>query len=113
MAARSPRAARPVDAALQRLVALAGRGVAPGRMAREVDAILGEWRDATPPDEEAELAERIDTLREHLADGVAAAEEAVADVDQSDAGAVKQANQVLAALVATRNAAAGGISPRN
>jgi hypothetical protein len=82
-------------------------------MAREVDAILGEWRDATPPDEEAELAERIDTLREHLADGVAAAEEAVADVDQSDAGAVKQANQVLAALVATRNAAAGGISPRN
>ena len=109
MAARSSRAPRPVDAALQRLVALAGRGVAPGRMAREVDAILGEWRDTTPAGEEAELAERIDTLREHLAEGVAAAEEAVADVDQSDTGAVKQANQVLAALVATRDAAKGSM----
>ena len=109
MAARSPRAPRPVDAALQRLVALAGRGVAPGRMAREVDAILGEWRETNPAGEEAELAERIDTLREHLTEGVAAAEEAVADVDQSDAGAVKQAKQVLAALVATRDAAAGGV----
>ena len=109
MAARSPRAPRPVDAALQRLVALAGRGVAPGRMAREVDAILGEWRNATPPEEEAELAERIEALREHLAEGVAAAEEAVADVDQSDAGAAKKAKQLLAALVATRDAAQGNI----
>ena len=109
MAARNPRAARPVDAALQRLVALAGRGVAPGRMAREVDAILGEWRDTTPPDEEAELAEQIATLREQLAEGVAAAEEAVEDVDQSESGAVKQAKQVLAALVATRDAAQGAV----
>ena len=113
MAARNPRAARPVDVALQRLVALAGRGVAPGRMAREVDAILGEWRDTTPAGEEAELVERIETLREHLAEGVTAAEEAVDDVDQSDAGAVKQARQVLAALVATRDAAAGGVSLPN
>jgi hypothetical protein len=112
MAARNPRAARPVDVALQRLVALAGRGVAPGRMAREVDAILGEWRDTTPAGEEAELAEQIATLREHLAEGVAAAEEAVEDVDQSDAGAVKQARQVLAALVATRDAAQGAVRAR-
>jgi hypothetical protein len=82
-------------------------------MAREVDAILGEWRHTTPPDEETELVERIATLREHLAEGVAAAEEAVEDVDQGDAGAVKQARQVLAALVATRDAAASGVSLPN
>lgn len=107
MAARKTRAERPIDAALKRLVALAGRGVAPSRMAREVEAILGEWRDATPAGDEAELAEQIEALREHLAEGVAAAEEAVSDVDQSDAGAVKQAHQVLAALAATRDAASG------
>jgi hypothetical protein len=99
-----------VDAALTRLMTLAGRGVAPGRMAREVDAIVAEWRAATPPEEEAELAEQLEELREQLAAGVAAAEEVVADVDQSDAGAVKQAGQMLAALAATRDAAEGALA---
>jgi len=111
MAARKPRAARPVDAALQRLLALAGRGVAPGRMAREVDAIIAGWREDTGPEEEQDLAERIEALHEQLAAGVAAAEDALADTDQSDAGAVKQAGQALAALVATRDAAAGALAP--
>jgi hypothetical protein len=111
MAARKSRAARPVDAALKRLVALAGRGVAPNRMAREVDAIVAEWRAAAAAEEETDLAEQLAELREQLAEGVAAAEEALSDADQSDAGAVKQANQVLAALVATRDAAAGALAP--
>jgi hypothetical protein len=111
MAARKPRAARPVDAALQRLVALAGRGVAPGRMAREVDAILAEWRQAAAAEEGTVLAEQVEELHAQLAEGVAAAEEALSDADQGDAGAVKQATQVLAALVATRDAATGALAP--
>jgi hypothetical protein len=99
-----------VDAALKRLLALAGRGVAPNRMAREVDCIIGEWRQGAGEEDEGDLAEQIEELREQLAAGVAAAEEAVSDVDQSDAGAVKQARHVLASLVATRDAAQGALA---
>jgi hypothetical protein len=105
MAARKPRAARPVDAALKRLLALAGRGVSPSRMAREVDVIVAEWRQAAAGEDGADIKDQLDELREQLVAGVAAAEEAVSDVDASDAGAVKQAGHLLAALVATRDAA--------
>jgi hypothetical protein len=105
MAARKPRAARPVDAALKRLLALAGRGVSPSRMAREVDTIVAEWRQAAAGEEGGDIGDQLDELREQLVAGVAAAEEAVSDVDTSDAGAVKQAAHLLAALVATRDAA--------
>ncbi|NOG71248.1 hypothetical protein [Roseicella sp. DB1501] len=105
MAARKPRAARPVDTGLQRLLALAGRGVSPNRMAREVDAIAAEWRRGVEGEDGTDLKEQMDELREQLVAGVAAAEEAMSDVDASDAGAVKQARHMLAALTATRDAA--------
>lgn len=105
MAARKPRAARPVDAALTRLLALAGRGVSPNRMAREVDAIVAEWRQGEAGEDGADIKDQLDELREQLVAGVAAAEEAVSDVDASDAGAVKQAGHTLASLTATRDAA--------
>ncbi len=110
MAARKPRAARPVDAALNRLLALAGRGVSPNRMAREVDAIVAEWQQGAAGDDGADVKDQLDELREQLTAGVAAAEEAVSDVDASDAGAVKQARHMLAALVATRDAADGALA---
>ncbi len=105
MAARKPRAARPVDAALKRLLALAARGVSPNRIAREVDVIVAEWRQGAVGEEQADIDEQLDELCEQLTAGVAAAEEAVSDVDASDAGAVKQARHMLAALAATRDAA--------
>jgi hypothetical protein len=103
--ARRPRAPRPIDAALQRLLALAGRGVAPGRMAREVAVIIAEWQRIAAQDEAVDLDGRLEELREQLAAGVAAAEEQVADVDASEPAAVKQAAAMLSALVATRDAA--------
>jgi hypothetical protein len=105
MAARKPRAARPVDTALQRLLALAGRGVPSNRMAREVDAIVAGWQQNAAGEDVSDLREQLDELREQLVAGVEAAEEAVSDVDASDAGAVKQAGHLLAVLVATRDAA--------
>lgn len=111
MAARKPRAARPVPAALQRILTLAGRGVTPERMAREVDAIVAEWRRMEAADEELSITEQVEELRAHLADGVSAAEEALSDVDESDAGAVKQARHMLAALTATHDAAARALAP--
>ncbi|NKC30156.1 hypothetical protein [Falsiroseomonas selenitidurans] len=104
MAVRKPRPVRPVDAAITRLLALAGRGAAPGRMAREVEVIAGEWLAAPDCDRMAVRAQ-LDELREQLVAGVGHAEEQVADLDASEAGAMKQAGAMLAALVATRDAA--------
>jgi hypothetical protein len=108
MAARKPRPVRPVDAALTRLLALAGKGAAPGRMAREVELIAAEWHREAEADP-LDLRDRLDELREQLAAGVGHAEEQVSDLDASEPGAVKQANAMLAALVATRDAATGAI----
>ncbi len=104
MAARRKRPARPVDAAIARLLALAAKGVAPHRMAREVEVIVAEWQGAAEADPD-ETRERLDELREQIVAGVADAEEQVADVDSSEPAAVKQAGLTLAALVATRDAA--------
>lgn len=109
MAARKPRQVRPVDAALTRLLALAGKGAAPGRMAREVETIAGEWT-ATAAFDRMEVREWLDELREQLSEGVGHAEEQVSDLDSSEPAAVKQAGATLAALVATRDAATRAIS---
>ena len=101
--ARKPARARPVDAAIIRLMALVAKGVAPHRMAREVEIIAGEWTDA-PDADPSEVRERLDELRERIAAGVADAEEQVSDVDAGEPAAVKNATATLTALVATRDA---------
>ena len=99
MAARKQRA-RPLNAALVRLADLAGRGVQPTRMAREVDVIVAGWMgdpDSVDPDQ---IQERLAGLHEELASGAADAAEQLADVDRSDAGALRHAGLVHAALSA-------------
>ena len=98
------RPVRPVDAALKRLLELVGKGAAPARMAREASAIIAEWRAAPEADQDA-VAEQLADLREQLDAGVADAEERVSDADSSEPAAVKQANLILAAMIATREAA--------
>jgi malonyl CoA-acyl carrier protein transacylase len=105
MAAKRPRPVKPVNAALTRLLALAAKGVVPLRMAREVEGIVAEWQ-AVPEADPYEIRERLGEMREQLMQGVADAEEQVSDTDAADAPAVKQAAITLAALVATRDAAA-------
>lgn len=109
MAARKPRQVRPVDAALTRLLALAGKGAVPGRMAREVEVIAGEWA-ANAAFERPEVRDWLDELREQLNEGVGHAEEQVSDLDSSEPAAMKQASAMLAALVATRDAAAHALT---
>lgn len=103
MAARRQRMS-PLDAALMRLADLAGRGVMPSRMAREVDVIVAGWTsdpDAVDPDQ---IQERLAGLHEQLASGAADAAEQLADVDRSDAGALRHAGLVHAALSAAVDA---------
>jgi hypothetical protein len=90
----------PVDAAMARLADLAGRGVQPARLAREVDTIVAGWLDgasAVPPDE---VAERLVVLHENLTAGAEAAAEQLADIDRGDNGALRHAGLVHAALLA-------------
>ena len=103
MAAKRRAVVRPLDAALGRLQALAARGAQPGRMAREVEVIVNEWRAVADVDP-SEVKERLDELRDQLAAGVVDAEEQISYVDPSETAAAKQAQLTLAALVATRDA---------
>lgn len=105
MAMKRARPVKPVDAALARLLALAVKGVVPLRMAREVEGIVAEWR-AVPEADPFEIKERLGEMGEQLAQGVADAQEQASDTDPADAPAVKQAATTLAALIATRDAAA-------
>lgn len=99
------RSGSPVSTALTRLATLSGAGSAPGRMVREAQKIMADWR--AEPDLDADvLRERLETLREDLMAGVSAAEEQAGDVDRSDAGAVRQAEASLKGLQAVRDAVA-------
>lgn len=103
MATQTRARMRPVDAATIRLMELAARGVAPHRIAREVEIIVAEWLrapDADPMDAKAWLEE----MREQIVVGVADAEEQVSYVDPDDTAAAKQADLTLAALQASRDA---------
>jgi hypothetical protein len=108
-AARPPRAPRPVDAAIARLLNLAGRGAAPGRMAREVDVIAEEWLRG-PELDRVEIRDRLDELHDQFAAGIGHAEEQVSDLDSTEAAALKQGRAMLAALVAARDAAARALA---
>ncbi|MBE9605833.1 hypothetical protein IAI18_13265 [Acetobacteraceae bacterium H6797] len=94
----------PIEVATQRLLQLATRGVQPGRMAREVESIISEWLGGES--DPFAVRERLDELFTLLDAGVADAEEQAADADASEPAFVKQAGQTLAALVASRDAAA-------
>ena len=104
MATQVKSSVRLVDGALERLTALATKGVPPARMAREVEIIIGEWDVLLRADPTAAKGHALELL-DQLEAGVVDAEEQVADVDRSDDAAVKQANATLAALLATRDAA--------
>lgn len=102
----------PTDDALARLAELAGRGVEPGRMVREVALILSRWRSADTPVGPAELSERLIALYEALRAGAEAAAEQAADIDRGDGAALRHAERVGAALAAAVRAVAAEIEPQ-
>nr|WP_314074255.1 hypothetical protein [uncultured Roseococcus sp.] len=98
-----------VATALARLQELAARAASPARMAREVQIILREW-SAEESDLLAVSSRKTDFLSK-LENGVADAEEQLADVDREDRAALLQAETTLAALTACREAAANEALP--
>jgi hypothetical protein len=109
MAARRQRIS-PLNAALARLADLAGRGVQPARMAREVDVIVAGWLGNADPEDPDAVRERLTGLHEQLMAGTADAAEQLADVDRSEAAAARHAALVHAALVAACDAVARSLA---
>ncbi len=101
--APSRAAVAPVPAALERLARLAAAGTVPDRLVREAQKIIAEWK-ADPDLDAGTLRERLETLRDDLAAGVADAAEQAGDVDQSDKSAARQATSILRGLQAVRDA---------
>ncbi|WP_426954768.1 WYL domain-containing protein [Muricoccus radiodurans] len=102
-AAKPARAPTPDRAAMARLGAVLQRGATPDRMTREVQAVVDELRAAGGEDADA-VRTWLETLRDGFAEGAESAAEQADDVDRSDAAAVRQSRNALAALEATRDA---------
>ena len=66
------------DNGMKGLLDLFSRSPTPARVTMHVERLLAGWREALDPDA---YAERLDTLREKLVDGIALTEEGAADVD--------------------------------
>jgi len=92
------RRTNPVEGAMARLADMAGRGVRPARMEREVEAIVAGWTSGDGTADSEVVLERLTELHEHLLVGVTDAAEQQADVDRSDAAALRHAGLVHAAL---------------
>ena len=72
----------PAVVAVERLAKLAVAGAPAPRMIAAACAIVAEWRDgAMPP---GMLIEQLQALRTEIDDGLAAAEDYVADADEAD-----------------------------
>ncbi|MFC0408953.1 hypothetical protein [Roseomonas elaeocarpi] len=105
MAGKRP--ASPDKAALSKLADLAGKGVAPDRVRREVENIVADWRSGLIGyDERLALRERLEEMRDQLSEGVESAQEQVDELDQAEKAAVTQGRKSLAALIAARDALA-------
>ena len=105
-AKRAPRPPAPAKVALARLAELAGKGTAPDRMTREVDGIVARWIAGADAEGRVEVREQLEDIQAQLTEGVEAAQEAAADLDQGERAAVVAAAKSLSALVAARDAVA-------
>ena len=83
------------DDGMKGLLDLFGRTPTPARVTLHVERLLSGWREALDPDS---YAERLDALREALAEGISQTEEDAADVDTASKAEARQAAAVVASM---------------
>ena len=99
--------ARPDDG-MKGLLDLFSRSPTPVRVTTHVERLVG-WREALDP---GACAERLDTLRESLLEGVALTEESAADTDPASKAETRQAAAVTASMrTAYQATEAAGLVP--
>ena len=97
----------PVADGMKVLTDLFSRSPTPARVTLHVERMLAAWREALDPDT---YADRLDTLREGLAEGIEQTAEAAADVDPASKAETRQALAALETMrVAHRAAIAGSM----
>jgi len=95
------------DDGMKGLLDLFGRTPTPARVTLHVERLLSGWREALDPDS---YAERLDALREALAEGISQTEEDAADVDPASKAEARQAAAVVASMRTAYEAVeAGGL----
>ena len=95
-AQRKPNAGSPrSDDGIKGLLDLFSRNPTPARVTMHVERLLTGWREALDPDA---YAERLDTVRESLLEGVALTEESAADIDPASKAEARQAAAVVASM---------------
>ena len=100
--------ARPDDG-MKGLLDLFSRNPTPARVTMHVERLLAGWRDALAPDA---YAERLDTLRESLLEGIALTEESAADIDPASKAEARQAAAVVGSMRTAYEATeAAGLMP--
>lgn len=100
--------ARPDDG-MKGLLDLFSRNPTPVRATTHVERLLAGWREALDPDA---YAERLDTLRESLLEGIALTEESAADIDPASKAEARQAAAVVGSMrTAYQATQAAGLVP--
>ena len=90
-------------AAMARIVDLVGRGAAPARMQREVEAIVATLLEGGEETREA-AREVIEDLRDQMLAGVVDTAAMLEDIEHPDAASVRNADKTLAAMQAAADA---------
>ena len=95
-AQRRPGSGSPrTDDGMKDLLDLFSRNPTPARVAMHVERLMAGWRDTLDPDS---YAERVDTLRENLLEGIALTEESAGDIDPASKAETRQAAAVVASM---------------
>lgn len=92
---RPPPGSARSDDGMKGLLDLFGRNPTPARVTMHVERLLAGWREALDSDA---YAERLDTLRENLLEGIALTEESAADIDPASKAETRQATAVVASM---------------
>ena len=83
------------DDGMKGLLDLFSRSPTPTRVNMHVERLLADWREALDPDS---YAERVDTLRENLLEGIALTRESAGDIDPASKAETRQAAAVVASM---------------
>ncbi|MFC7692744.1 hypothetical protein ACFQY5_27375 [Paeniroseomonas aquatica] len=90
-------------AAMARIADLVGRGAAPARMQREVEAIVAGML-AGDEDRREAVKQVIEELRDDMLAGVADTAAMLEDIEHPDAASARNADKTLAAMQAAADA---------
>jgi hypothetical protein len=102
--AQAPKPKAPGKLAMARIADLVGRGAAPARMQREVEAIVAGLLEGGGEEQREAARQVIEELRDEMLAGVVDTAAMLEDLEHPDAASVRAADKTLAAMQAAADA---------